>query len=388
VDRILLKNVNVAGPHGEIEAGFVSIENGRIADVSQFEVKSGGAEFDLRGMTLYPGFMDIHIHGAAGVDVMDTDLAGLTKMAKFLAQNGVTSWMPTFVPDTDERYAHAMAVIDKFIKWQKEKPVAQIVGVHYEGPFVSDQQCGALHRQYFREFKNGDELSALPRLASDNAKHMMTVAPEVLGGIALIEELCRQDWVVSIGHTKADISTLDAALAAGAGHMTHFFNAMSGLHHRDIGVAGWGLTNPDVSCDVIADGIHVDPKMLALLYKTKTYRQLSLISDSILPAGVGDGEYDVWEEKITVKDGRTSNESGAIAGSVITIADAVGMMRSLGVPSWEAAQMASLNPSLLLNLGGEYGEITRGKTADLVVLDASGKPALTIIKGQIVSGVF
>jgi N-acetylglucosamine-6-phosphate deacetylase len=369
-------------------AASVLIKDGLIDDI--FPASKDRADIvadivmDLSGRTLYPGFIDIHIHGAVGVDVMAADIEGLSRMAGFLAQKGITRWMPTFVPDAEENYARAIDALEKFINWQEDKPVSQVAGVHYEGPFVSEKQCGALHERYFRTFENEASLSSLPTLASDNAKHLMTVAPEVPGGIHLINKLRAAGWIVSLGHTRADARTLDAALEAGARHMTHFFNAMSGLHHRDLGAVGWGLANDKVTCDVIADGVHVHPLMLKLLHQTKTAGRLSLISDAVLPTGIGDGEYEVWGEKIKVENGRTSNERGAIAGSVTTMLDAVKMMLSLGVPEHEAALMASTNPARLLGIGSEYGSIEAGKRADLVALDENGEAVLTVIGGQIV----
>ncbi len=389
VRSILLKNCSVILPAEKLPNASVLIKDGLIDDIfSSSEDRAadivGDTVMDLSGLTLYPGFIDIHIHGAAGVDVMSADIDGLSRMAEFLAQKGITGWMPTFVPDAEENYVRAVAGIDKFVRWQEDKPVSRVLGVHYEGPFVSHKQCGALHEQYFRAFENEASLSSLPVLASDNVKHLMTVAPEVSGGIQLINKLRSEGWIVSLGHTRADVQTLDAALEAGAGHMTHFFNAMSGLHHRDLGAVGWGLANDKVTCDVIADGVHVHPEMLKLLYKSKTANRLSLISDSVLPTGIGDGEYEVWGEKIKVENGRTSNERGAIAGSVITMLDAVKMLISLGASESEAALMASANPARLLGLENECGSIEAGKRADLVALDENGDAALTVIGGRLV----
>jgi N-acetylglucosamine-6-phosphate deacetylase len=165
--------------------------------------------------------------------------------------------------------------------------------------------------------------------------------------------------------------------------MTHFFNAMSPLHHRAPGVVGWGLLDDDVSCDLIADGIHCDPLMLRLALRCKTARRLSLISDAVLPTGLGDGEYQVWGETISIADGRTQNARGSIAGSVITMLDAARLMLSLGVPEPDVARMASLNPARLLRTDGERGSIETGKRADLVALDAEGRARLTIIGGRI-----
>ena len=213
---------------------------------------------------------------------------------------------------------------------------------------------------------------------------MITLAPEVEGGINLIAELNKRGWAISIGHTRADIKLLDAAFESGARHMTHFMNAMAPLHHRNPGPVNWGLSRDDVSCDIIADGIHLDPSVLRLLFKIKGAQSLALISDAIAATGKGDGDFNIWGEKISVKGGRTSNAAGSIAGSVITMLDAVRMMRSLGVSEVEIAQMASTNPARLLRIDHECGSIEEGKRADLVAIDASGKVKLTLVGGEVV----
>ena len=334
---------------------------------------------DLQSNLWTPGFIDVHIHGAVGVDVNAAGLDGLLELAGFLALNGVTAWMPTLVPDSDENYARVIGIIDELMRVQEGEPVAQAVGVHYEGVFANEKMCGALRPQYFKKF-TGREIDELPRLPS--GKHMITLAPEVEGGIDLIKELISQDWIVSIGHTKADRKILDAAFDAGAHHMTHFFNAMTGIHHRDLGVAGWGLSKDDVTFDIIADGIHVAPEMLQLACRSKGVDKVSLISDSVLPAGLGDGEYEVWDEKIMVEGGRTRNKRGSIAGSVITMLDAVRRLRSLGFSETEVSHMASLNLAKLLGLEAERGSIEVGKRADLVALDDSGNIQSVLIAGR------
>ncbi len=180
----------------------------------------------------------------------------------------------------------------------------------------------------------------------------------------------------------ADIPTLDLAKAAGARHMTHFFNAMTGLHHRDVGVVGWGLYNEDVTFDIIADGIHVRPEVLRIACQHKTPEKVTLISDSVSPAGLGDGDFEIWGEKVSVVGGRTKNERGSIAGSVITMLDAVRTMRSIGFSASEVSLMASRNPAKLLGIEGNYGTIDIGKRADLVVLDEQGNVVFSMVGGN------
>jgi N-acetylglucosamine-6-phosphate deacetylase len=211
---------------------------------------------------------------------------------------------------------------------------------------------------------------------------MMTFAPEIDGGLELARELSRRGWILSIGHTRADFEFLDKAFESGARHLTHFMNAMAPLHHRSPGPVAWGLMRDDVTCDFIADGIHLDRQVLKLLLKIKGANSLTLISDAVAAAGLGDGNYKIWGETINVKDGRTRNASGTIAGSVITVLDAVRVMRSLAVSEVDLARMASLNPARLLGIAHEVGMIEEGKRADLVVLDEEGKVRLTLVGGR------
>lgn len=347
----------------------------RINDSTDIE-----ADQIFSGLHVLPGFVDIHNHGAVGVDVNEADVGGLLRVAGYLARNGVTAWVPTLVPDSDENFRRAIDALNELILIQSDLPVAQVVGVHYEGVFANEAMCGALRPEYFKQF-TGAEIGQLPRL--DRGVHMTTLAPEIDGGIALIEALVAEGWVVSIGHTGADPETLDRAYAAGARHMTHFFNAMTGVHHRDVGVAGWGLAREDVTFDIIADGVHVDPRMVALACRTKTPDMVSLISDSVAPTGLGDGEFELWGETISVVNGRTRNERGSIAGSVCTMLDCVKLMRALGFSDTEVAKMASTNPAKVLGLD-DRGSIEIGKRADLVGIDSDGNIAFTMIGGETV----
>jgi N-acetylglucosamine-6-phosphate deacetylase len=369
---MLLKNANVILPAREVITS-VLIADGKIASLN------GGLadeEIDLAGATLLPGFIDMHIHGAVGIDVMDASAADLRKVSEYVASQGVTSWLPTFVPASDENYASAVAAISEAMHGSG----AQILGVHYEGPFVNTAQCGALHTEYFKTYSGPEVLNSLP--LPGNAVRMITLAPEVSGGIDLIRELKARGWVISIGHTRADLKVLEEAGDAGARHMTHFMNAMAPLHHRNPGPIAWGLSREDVTFDLIADGVHLDPFMLRLLLRMKGSTGISLISDAIAAAGKGDGDYNIWGETITVKNGRTANASGSIAGSVISMLDAVRLLHSLGVSYVDLARMASLNPARLLGVDQTCGSIEPGKRADLVALDQNGNLKLVLIAGK------
>src|SRR5258707_1411370 len=334
----------------------------------------------------------------------------LRHVGEFLARNGVTAWLPTLVPAATADYRRAIDDIEQSMAQSsgadperrseyrlqsgladsEKDPTevgtlntcrARILGVHYEGPFVNSEQCGALHREHFRTFSGAADVDSLPTINNESTVHMMTLAPEIEGAAELIKELRARGWIVSLGHTRASVEVLDQALQAGANHLTHFMNAMPPLHQRAPGPVGWGLFHDDVTCDVIADGVHIDPLMLKLILRTKTAERVSLISDAIAAAGLGDGDYKVWGEKISVNNGRTQNARGSIAGSVITMLDAVRMMLSLGASESDVARMAALNPARLLGIDNDCGSIQEGKRADLVALDPEGKVRVTIIGG-------
>jgi len=381
--QISIRNAKLPRPDGTAPEGQVQIEGGTIRSVSTDRAAPDGTGdiVDASGSLLMPGFVDVHIHGAVGVDVNAANAGQLLELAAFLARNGVTAWVPTLVPDSDEAYRLVITEIDRLMEMQECEPVAQAVGVHYEGVFANEKMCGALRPEYFKKF-TGAEVRELPRLK--RGVHMTTFAPEIEGGIELVEELVREGWIASIGHTRADIDTLEQAFAAGARHITHFFNAMSGMHHRDVGVAGWGLAKAGVTFDMIADGVHVHPEMLRLATRFKSPENVMLISDSVSPTGIGDGEFEIWGERVSVVEGRTTNERGSIAGSVITMHDAVRRMLSLGFTTAETAAMASTNPARLLGLDNERGSIDAGRRADLIGIGPDRSIDFVMIGGRTV----
>lgn len=386
--NLLLRRARLVLPRETVEGVSLLVKGGRISRLLPAGEPAGecdAREIDLEGLTVFPGFIDAHIHGSVGVDAMEASAEELHRVARFLASQGVTAWLPTLVPAPLEDYRRAVESIGELMRTQDERTAAaaRAVGLHYEGPFVNERQCGALRTAYFRNFDDASRLDELPVLDGEGAAHMMTLAPEVEGGVELVSELVRRGWVVSIGHTRADVEVLERARASGARHMTHFFNAMLPLGHRAPGPVGWGLLEDDVTVDVIADGIHSDPLALRLVLRCKTAARVSLISDAVAPAGLGDGEYRVWGETIAVKDGRTSNERGSIAGSVISMLDAARTVASLGLTETDVARVVSANPARLLGLDAECGSIEEGKRADLTALDSEGRVHLTLVGGRV-----
>jgi N-acetylglucosamine-6-phosphate deacetylase len=386
-ESLLIEGAALVTPSGTKRNLSLLVEAGRIKRIFAPEESARprvNKILALGNHTLFPGFIDIHTHGAMGVDVMTADASDLHRVGRYLAAHGVTAWLPTLVPAPDEDYRRAAQAIEQLISLpMAQAPAARALGLHYEGPFVSSRQCGALRTAFFRTFRSATDMDALPVLSAAGARHMMTLAPEVEGGLELVRELKRRGWTASIGHTRAAKETLDQAFEAGAHHMTHFFNAMPPLHHREPGPVGWGLAHDAVTCDVIADGVHIHTLVLQLILRANGASRIALISDSVAPAGLGDGQFQLWGETITVKTGRTQNESGHIAGSVINLSDAVHLMHRLGVSSDDIALMAARNPARLLGIQNDCGTIEEGKRADLVALDADSRVRLTIINGRI-----
>lgn len=301
-----------------------------------------------------PVFIDLHIHGAFGVDVLTASAAELDKLAAGLWARGVAAFLPTLVPLPMTDLAAAVSRLSAWMRTRAEGDGrgAAPLGLHFEGPFVSRARCGALHAADFLDGTDALSLGAFFEIASSApGRGMTTLAPEIPGGIAVVREFVRRGFVVSIGHTEADVATLDAALEAGARHMTHFGNAMKPLHHRDAGPVGWGLVTDGVTVDVIADGHHLSAEMLKLVYRAKGDARVALISDAMPAAGLADGPYSVWGETLTVSGGAARNASGALAGSTALLDDCVARLAKAGLPAAFAERSASEVPRRLLASG-------------------------------------
>ena len=400
MSQLILHNARVVHERS-VEQGGVLVRDGRVAQIFAHDQKPAGLSasesVDLDGAYLAPGLIDIHIHGSAGVDLQAADESGLARLSEFLLSEGVTGYFATFVPTDERGYKDAIASISSYVEKQddptKSNRGARILGIHFEGPFVSEHRCGALQQEHFRSYE-GDPRS-IEIFTSDprtNGKstiaRVMTLAPEIHGGLDLTRELTNYGVRVFIGHSQADPDVLHQAAQAGACHITHFPNALEGLHHRKPGAVAWALVRKDVTIDCIADLHHVHPLMLRLMYQSKGADGMALISDAIMPAGLGNGEFSLWGEKITVRNGRTSLTRDAgndtIAGSVITMREALKNIIGLGVPIHEAVRMATLIPARVTGVESEYGSIEEGKQGDLIAFDDDLRLRLTSVQGKII----
>lgn len=269
-----------------------------------------------------------------------------------MAARGVSGFLPTLVPLPLPELASAVERLSGWVRSRREGDGrgALPLGIHFEGPFVSSKRAGALHAGCFLDGSDPRKVDAFLEAAGDvPGRAMVTLAPEIPGGLGLVGLLAHKGWVVSIGHTDAEARVLDEALRRGARHVTHFGNAMRPMHHRELGPVGWALLRDGVTVDVIADLVHLHPDMLALVLKAKGPSRVALISDAIPPAGLPDGDYAVWGEKLTVGKGCVRNAAGNLAGSVSLLPEGVANLIALGVDEAVAAACASDVPRRVLS---------------------------------------
>lgn len=290
------------------------------------------------------GLVDLHVHGAFGVDLLTADAAELDRLALGLSARGVEGFVPTLVPVPLEELAPLLARLSAWVRSRTlgDGRGAMPLGIHLEGPFVSPNRSGALHRGCLLDGSDPRTVDAFfDAVGEVPGRPVVTMAPEIPGGLDLVSRFVARGYLVSIGHTEADLPTLDEALRRGARHMTHFGNAMKALHHRDAGPIGWGLLRDGVTVDVIADRHHLSPEMLALVKRCKGPEGFALISDAAPCASLPDGRYDVWGEPLTVSAGAVRNASGGLAGSVALLDECIARLVASGVATEEEARAAA-----------------------------------------------
>lgn len=359
-------NTNYLDKDFNLVHGDIQIEDGRITACGpELSRSDEDTAIDARDYTVIPGFVDVHIHGCAGVDTCDGAPESIAAMARFLLGHGVTSFCPTTM-------TVGRTVIEKALLAAKklhEDPIkdgAKVAGVNMEGPFISAARKGAQKEDDIvaPDFPMFRELFEL----SGGLVKLVDVAPEQPGGEEFVKrakELCR----VSIAHTTADYAKAKESFDWGVTHATHLFNAMSGLHHRDPGVVGAVFDDERVRAEIICDGHHIHPAVLRAAFKLLGDRIL-VISDSMRANGMPEGaEYDLGGQTVSISGGKCVLSDGTIAGSVTNLHQEVKNLVSWGVPFGQAVRAATLTPSIEIGMDREIGSIEPGKIADLVILD-------------------
>lgn len=376
-------------PVEEIESPLLVVEDGRIAEISPFSGKSAAptaTRVDFGDAILIPGYLDIHIHGGAGVDVMRASPSDLPRLGKFLATHGVTGYFPTTVAAPLDATCTALEGLANAIEAAQtlrsngDTAVARPLGIHLEGPFLSHKRRGVHPPEYLV----APTVETFDRLwqAARGLVRVLTIAPEVPGALEVIAEAARRKVCVSIGHSDAEMPAAQAAVKAGARHATHTFNAMRPLDHRDPGIIGEVLSNDGMTADLIADGIHVSPPVVKIFLQAKGPEHAVLITDAISATGMPDGRYQLGPIQVDVKDGKCT-ANGSLAGSVLTMDRAVRNVTQFS--NWslrEAVRAATLNPARAAGMPPGFGTLAVGASADFTVLSLKGEVLKTIVGGQ------
>jgi N-acetylglucosamine-6-phosphate deacetylase len=372
-------------PLDRIEQPLLLVEGGLIAEVTsraQREVPGNCRVVDFGDGMLAPGFIDIHIHGGGGHDVMEAGTDALQPVERLLAAHGVSSYFPTTVTAPMDATLSALARLADAIEAVEKSSVVELrarpLGIHLEGPFISHQRRGV----HPPENLLTPSVAAFDRFWQAARGHIrvLTIAPELPGAVEVIAEASARGVCVSLGHSDADLNAARAGFAAGARHATHTFNAMRPLDHRDPGILGEVLTDARLSADIIADGIHLDPVIVELFLKAKGPEAAVLITDATAATGMPDGRYRLGSLDVDVKDGRCT-VGGKLAGSVLTMDRAV--RNVVQFAQWElqqAVRLATVNPARVAGVK-KGGVLEAGAPADLVVLSSSGEVRNTIIRG-------
>jgi len=359
-------------PLTEIADAGILIRDGVIEAIgprSGLTLPNGAKEVSAMEKIAAPGFVDVHIHGAGGHDVMEGTVEALRTVAKTVAAHGTTSFVATTVTADPDAIVRASEGISKYIAVQPraEDCHAEVLGVHFEGPFISPVRRG-VHPTEWLKLPSAELLERFVNAAGGHAL-ILTIAPELLGAIPCIDAAIKAGLVVGIGHTDATYEQARLAIAHGAHHAVHVYNAMRPFTHRDSGVIGAVLTTPEVTAELIADGVHVDETAMRLLLQAKSAAGVILISDGISATGMPDGKYMLGQFEVTVSGGICRNAEGKLAGSTLTLDRALRNVVKLGTPLAHALQMLSLNPATMLGIEFKKGSLRAGADADILLLD-------------------
>ena len=363
----------ISGGQVEVTGGTISYAGPRRA--------AAGHVIDHTADLVCPGFIDLHVHGGAGADTMDLNPEALSRLSTYLAAGGVTGFLATTHTAPKEELVAALCRIEA--AQRMGTPGAQILGTHVEGPFINEEKKGAQDGGHVRQATEM-ELDAL-YTASGGTLKIMTLAPEKEDALRAAEWLVERGVVAAAGHTDASYEEALRAFDHGFTHLSHFYNGMRGLHHREPGVVGAGLTDGRVNLELVADGVHVHPAALRLAMLAKGPAKIALVSDSVKPGGLPDGEYSIGGRAVHVKGRNITLRGGVIAGSGIRLNDAVGtMVEEAGVALTEAVQMASNTPARILKLTPRKGRLEEGADADITVIDWRYRVLRTIVGGETV----
>ena len=383
-NRLAITGGAVVTPNKIIENGGAICEDGRIKAVgslSEIEPDPGSRIIDATGRVVMPGFIDTHFHGSGGDDIMANGAEGIRRISRALLKFGTTGYLATTVA---ARHEELMRAVEDTIAAEEDDPfAAEILGLHIEGPYINLKFKGAQPEWGIRD-PNFDECAQLLEAAEGRIK-IMTIAPELPGGLEMIRTLARAGVAPSVGHSEADYDMALAAIEAGATRATHLFNAMSGVHHRKPGLAAAALNEPGLCAEMVCDGVHVNPRMVALAWKAKGRGGMTLVTDASAAQGMGDGVFTLGGFQIQVRGPLCTLMDGVtIASSTLTMNRAAANAISFaGMSLIDAAHTASFAPAEVCGVADRKGSIEVGKDADLAILNSDFSVSHTIRAGVV-----
>ncbi len=361
--------VEAAVIDGQVVAGDVEVVGDRIADV-------GLASANGRGLAA-PGFIDLQVNGFAGLDFLEADADGYRRAGEGLLETGVTAYLPTFITAPEEDVTAALAQLSRGASYGKAKNGGpKVLGAHLEGPFMASTRLGT-HRASARR---DPDPALLERLLAAGPVRMMTLAPELPGAGPLIDLLQVQGVTVSCGHSDANAEIANAAFNRGVRTVTHLFNAMRPFRHRDPGIVGAALARDDVVVQIIVDGIHLAPETASVIWRAAAGR-VALVTDAVAGAGMSDGSYSLAGFEIEIQGGVVTGPDGVLAGSALTMIEAVRNFHALGVPLPAALEAASSLPAQVLGIS-TTGRLAPDLAADVVVLDDNLEIERVLVAGE------
>jgi N-acetylglucosamine-6-phosphate deacetylase len=377
-----IKNVKIVTPFRIVDPGAIIVSGKQISGMGKFNdvsIPAGVPVYDLSGLTLTPGFIDLLVHGGKGAGFADDSDESITIISDFFFEHGTTVMMASLF---SKKMPLLKKDMNRLADYIENHPSSNIRGIHMEGPFINPEIKGAHKIDYLWE-PNVEMFTEL-NAASRGYMKLMTISPELPGNIDVIRAAASQGVVPSIGHTLALYDDIEKAINNGAAHVTHMFNAMRPFHHREAGIMVAALLRNELKVELIADAIHVNPIVMKLLHNIKGSGGIILVTDAIRAAGMPDGDYHFMDQKIIMKNKKAYLENGTLAGSTLTMEQAVKTMVELvGVPLTDAVRMASLNGAKVLGVEHRKGILAVGKDADFVLLDDDFNVQATIFEGEV-----